>query len=151
MKGYNVSAGGNTAPRTPEILQKISESLQKHYETHDGWNKGGNLTEEWKSKISVSHMGLPGTNTGKIFDNEWKSKISESNKGKRFSETHKENLSQSHKGKIAFNRKLSLEQVKEIRRLYNTTKISQKELGKQFGISQPTINDIVRNVTYKEV
>jgi group I intron endonuclease len=150
-KGYNVDRGGNTSPRTSEVVAKISEALQKHYETHDGWLKGGTLTDEWKENISKASMGKAGTNIGKTFDDKWRMNISKSLTGKKFSEERIKKLSESHLGQIAPNRKLTLEQVKEIRFLYKSTKISQKELGKQFGLSQATIHDIVNNLTYKEV
>jgi DNA-binding MarR family transcriptional regulator len=95
-------------------------------------------------------MGKIGTNKGKKFSEEWKNKISNSLMGKSLSSEHIKHLSESHIGNIAANRKLTLEQVREIRNRYNTTKITQKELGKQYGLSQATINDIVRNLTYRE-
>ncbi len=66
-KGYNISVGGNTTPRTPEMLAKLSDSLRKYYKTHDGWLKGKNLSKEWKEKISNSL-------TGKLLSNEHKKK-----------------------------------------------------------------------------
>lgn len=151
IKGYNVDAGGNTTPRTPEVLKKISEGLKKHYETNDGWLKGGLLTEEWKKNISKASMGKAGTNTGKTFSEEWKNKISKANIGRKLSAETIKKQSESHLGKIPPNRKLTFEQAEEIRCIYNTTKISQKELGKEFGLSQATINNIINNVTYKKV
>lgn len=72
-------------------------------------------------------------------------------KGKQFTEEHKQNLSESHLGQTAPNKKLTLEQAREMRLLYNNKKFTQKELGIKYGLSQPTINDIVRHLTYKEV
>ena len=109
-------------------MQKISEGLQKHYETHDGWNKGGILTEEWKSKISKSHEGLPGTNTGKIFDEEWKLKMSKSQAGKE------------RKSR----RRFSEEIEKEICRLYVEKKLSTYALGKKFECQRTLIADILQ-------
>lgn len=79
--GYNVAMGGGKTIHTPEIREKMSESLKKHYETNFNWNKGGTLTEEWKENISKSSMGKPGTNLGKKFSEEHKSKISQSQQG----------------------------------------------------------------------
>lgn len=91
------------------------------------------------------------TNGGKKFSEEWKAKISASNKGREFSEEHRENLSNSHKGNIAPNRKLTIEQVREIRAEYKTGQFTQKELGKRYSLSQATVHDIVNNLTYLEV
>lgn len=91
------------------------------------------------------------TNEGKKFSKEWKEKISNAKKGKTFSEEHKENLSKSHMGNVPTNRKLTLIEAEEIRLLYNFGEISQKELGKKFNLSQPSVNDIIRNKTYRKV
>jgi len=82
MKGYNIAAGGNTSVKTKEVLQKISDGLKKHYETNDGWNKGGTLSEEWKHNISIASIGKEGTNIGKKFNDDWKIKMSKSSSGK---------------------------------------------------------------------
>jgi group I intron endonuclease len=149
--GYNVDAGGNTTPRTPEILQKINEGRKKYFETHDGWNKGKPWSEEIKLKMSEAAMGKAGTNTGKIFNDEWKKKLSISNRGQKRTEETIKKLSESHLGQIAPNRKLTFDQVMELRIVYNNTKVSQKALGKRYGISQATVYDIVHYITYKEV
>lgn len=133
LKGYNVSAGGNTSPRTPEILQKISESLKKHYEEHDGWLKGGILTEEWKKNISKSSIGKLGTNTGKKFSNEWKVKISKSQAGKE------------QKSK----RRFSEEIEKEICKLYVEEEKSTYWLGKKFDCNRNMISDIIKRNGYE--
>lgn len=91
------------------------------------------------------------TNGGKNFPDEWKINISKSLIGKKLSEEHVKSLSESHKGNIATNRKLSKAQVKEMRFLYKNTKISQKELGNLYGLSQSTVHNIVNNFTYQEV
>lgn len=148
MKGYNVSAGGNTSPRTPEILQKISNSLQEHYKTHDGWLKGKTLSEEWKENISKASMGKAGTNIGKTFDNEWRANISKSLTGKQLSKEHIRSLSESHKGQAASNRKITFEIAEQIRAEYSLGDITQKQLGVKYGLSQDCIFKIVKMRTY---
>ncbi len=125
--GYNIIAGGNTTPRTPKMLKLISDGLKKYYETHDGWNKGGTLTEEWKNKISESHIGLLGTNTGKTFNDEWRFKISKSQCGKE---------------KKAV-RRFTDDQEKEICRLYSEENKSMYWIGKNFNCERTLINDIL--------
>lgn len=128
--GYNLDSGGNTSPRTPEVLKKISDSLNKYYETHDGWLKGGKLTEEWKNNISKASIGKPGTNKGKTFSDEWKKKISKSNAGKERKS----------------NRRFSEEVEKEICRLYSEENMPAYKLGKKFDCYRTLITDIlVRN------
>jgi group I intron endonuclease len=147
-KGYNISAGGNTTPRTPEMLAKLSDSLRKYYKTHDGWLKGKKLSKEWKENISRVSIGKPGTNNGRKFPKEWKEKISNSLTGKPLSNEHKKKLSESHSGHIAMNRKLTIEIAEQIRMEYNTGLITQKQLGIKYGLAQSTIFNIIKNVTY---
>lgn len=148
IKGYNIDAGGNTTPRTPEVLKKISEGLQKHYETHNGWLKGGILTEEWKKNISKALIGKVGTNTGKTFDDKWRKNISVSLTGKKFSEKHIKRLSESHNGNIAANRKLTFVIAEQIRAEYSFGNITQKQLGVKHGLSQDCIFKIIKKRTY---
>lgn len=124
--GYNVSPGGHIV-NSPESLKRLSASLQKYYETHDGWNKGGTLTEEWKNNISKSSMGKPGTNTGKEFSNEWKVKISKANAGKE----------------IKSRRRFSEEVEKEICKIYVEEGKSRYALGIQFDCQRSLIRDIL--------
>jgi group I intron endonuclease len=88
------------------------------------------------------------TNGGKKFSEEWKAKMSIAKKGKSFSEEHKENLSKSHMGHKAPNRKLTFEQAEEIRKEYENDAYTQKQLGKKYGLSQDCIFKIVNRVTY---
>jgi group I intron endonuclease len=128
--GYNIDAGGNTTPRTPEVLQKISEGLRKHYETHDGWLKGGNLSEEWKENISKASIGKEGANTGKTFSDEWRGKMSTSLAGKE----------------MKSRRRFSEEVEKEICHLYVEERKSTNALANQFDCYKTTISDIlIRN------
>lgn len=132
-KGYNVDSGGNTSQRTPEILQKISESLRKHYETHDSWLKGGKLTEEWKDNISKASIGKPGTNICKKFGYDWSLAISKSLVG----------IPQLSK------RKFSKEIEKEICISYNEKNKSIYALGKQFNCNRNTILNIIKRNNIK--
>lgn|SRR5574337_161218 len=88
------------------------------------------------------------TNGGKKFSEEWKAKISEGKTGVAFSEEHRENLSNSHKGQIAPNRKLTFEQAEEIRAEYKTGLVTQKQLGKKYSLSQDCIFHIVNGHSY---
>jgi group I intron endonuclease len=104
-------------------------------------------------KSSFGYNDTPGgdggnTNGGKKFSEEWKAKMSEARKGIVFSKEHKENLSKSHIGKIAPNRKLTSEQAEEIRKEYKTGNYTQKQLGIKYGLSQDSIFHIVNNKTY---
>ena len=146
--GYNIDLGGNTSPRSIEVLQKISDGLKRYYQDHDGWLKGKKLSKEWKENISKSSIGKKGTNIGKIFTKEHKEKMSQSHMGKFFSDQHIQNLSESHKGKIAPNRKITYQIAEQIREEYKTKDISQKELGKKYNLSQDSIFNIVNYNTY---
>lgn len=127
INGYNVAAGGNTTPRTEEFLKKLSEGLQRYYETHESHMKGKILTEEWKDNMSKAAMGKPGTNIGKTFDNEWRIKISKSQVGK------------IKLSKRRFSQKIEM----EICRLYFEEEKSTYALGNQFGCQRTLISDIL--------
>lgn len=126
-KGYNVDTGGGVYPRPPEVLKKISESLKKHYETHEGSWTGKKHTEESKRKISESSMGKPGTNKGKTFSEEWTGNMSVALSGKE------------RKSK----RRFTEEQEKEICRQYVEDEESIYKLAKKFEVYRSLIISIL--------
>jgi group I intron endonuclease len=126
--GYNIDEGGGSATRTPEVCQKISDGLNKFYETHSRWNGGIAWSQEVKDKISKSHISLPGTNNGKTFSDEWVIKISKSLAGKP--------------NKLL--RRFTDEIEKEICKLYVEEEKSTYALGKEFKCQRTTIADILR-------
>ena len=136
LKGYNINAGGNTSPRTPIVLQKISEGLKKYYKEHDGWLKGGVLTNTWKENISKASIGKLGTNIGKKFSDEWKVKISKSQVGKE----------------RKLKRRFAEEIEKEICKLYVEEGKSTYALSKQFDCGRNLILSILKrnNITTKQ-
>jgi group I intron endonuclease len=79
-KGYNVSLGGNTSPKSEDWKQKVSQKLMGH-----------EVSQETRDKVSKG-------NTGKIRSLETKQQISQSMIGKNRSEEHKNNLSEALKG-----------------------------------------------------
>lgn len=54
-------------------------------------------------------------------------------------------------GERNFNAKLTDEKVAEIRRLYDCGSMSQKALGKVYGVTQTSIGHVVRRETWKHV
>jgi group I intron endonuclease len=128
FKGYNVDVGGFVSPRPAEIGLRISDSLKKHYETHDSKRKGTTVSEDVKKKMSESAMGKAGTNEGKTFDNEWRLAIAKSRTGVE---------SKAH-------RRFSDEVEKEICRLYVEEEMSGYALGKKFDCSGSVIRDILK-------
>lgn len=127
-KGYNIDAGGNTTPRTPDILKKISDSLKKHYAENTNHMKGKKLPKQWKINISKASFGKPGTNSGKKFDDNWRLKISKSKVGKQ----------------IKNNRRFSEDVEKEICKLYLEENRSTYFLGKKFNCNRSLIADILQ-------
>ena len=55
------------------------------------------------------------------------------------------------KGEKNVHHKLSVNQVIIIRRMYAERKVSQKELGAMFGVSQHAISDIVNGATWRDI
>ena len=105
--------------------------------------KGKKHTAEAKQKMSESHKGLPSSWVGRKHTDEARKKQSESHIGKP----------SWRKGKTGFiskRRKLTNEQVKQIREEYkpgdNKTKIAEK-----YNIDRSCISDILENKIYKEV
>ena len=88
-----------------------------------GANKGRQLSEEHKQKLSESHKG-------KQLSEEHKQKLSESHKGTHLSEEHKQKISESLKGENSplYGKKLSEE---------HKQKLSEANKGKQVGKNHP--------------
>ena len=66
--------------------------------------------------------------------------------------THKDNMrdmSKRNRASKKGNPKLTWKQVIEIREKYKNTKITQKELAKEYGISRYTISDITNNKRWR--
>lgn len=104
-------------------------------------------------KSSYGYNDAPGgeggnTNGGKKFSEEWKTNISKSLTGKKLSEQHIKSLSESHKGNIVSNRKLTFKVAEQIRDEYSFGNITQKQLGAKYGLSQDCIFKIIKKRTY---
>lgn len=127
-KGYNVASGGNTTPRTPDMIKKISNALKDHYKNNFNHMKGKKLPQEWKDNISKASIGKPGTNFGKKFNNDWRLKISKSQAGKENKKL----------------RRFDQDTEKEICRLYLEEEHSMYYLGNSFNCQRSLINDILK-------
>jgi group I intron endonuclease len=79
--GYNLSAGGNTSPRSPEVGAAISAA-----------NKGRVKTTEWRAKLSAAHKG-------KKLSAEHRAQISQIQTGRKHSEETKRKRSEALKGR----------------------------------------------------
>lgn len=55
------------------------------------------------------------------------------------------------KGSACGNSKLTEEQVLEMRRIYNTTKISFRKLAKQFDVDPSNVSCIIKRITWKHI
>lgn len=85
QKGHKINVGR----RLSEITKKkIGDANRGNAPS----NKGKNLSEEWKRKISIA-------NKGQIVTKEQRKKISEAKLGVRLSEKHRYNISIANKGK----------------------------------------------------
>jgi len=79
-KGYNISLGGETAPKTEEWKKKVSQSLMGH-----------SVSDETKEKLSKA-------NIGKIISDETREKISLAMIGRDVSKDTRKKLSEINKG-----------------------------------------------------
>jgi hypothetical protein len=94
--------------------------------------------------------GGDGVNGYKVSE-ETRKKISQRNKGRKLSAEHKANMSKAAKGRKNCNRKLTDEQIIFIRENYSPKykhQYSQANLAIMFNVSQPTIDNILRNKNY---
>jgi group I intron endonuclease len=114
------------------------EAKKKMSEAH----KGKTFSEEHRKKLSESLSGEDHPMYGKNRSEETKKKISETKKGESFTEEHKENLSEAHKGEDQHQVKLSMEEVKEIKKLLKNTNKTFREIAKEFNVSDATISNI---------
>jgi group I intron endonuclease len=98
-----------------------------------------------------------GSNLGIIFSQETKDKVSKSlignsrSKGKKWSGGSKLKLVNRFSGDKCYAAKLTWEQVRQIRELYQNNRfLNQKELAKIYKISHSQINKIINNKKWKE-
>jgi group I intron endonuclease len=81
-RGYNLSAGGNTSRRSPEVAAAISAA-----------NKGKIKAPEWRAKLSAAHKG-------KVISAEQRAAISEFQRGRKHSDETKRKRSAALKGRV---------------------------------------------------
>lgn len=136
--GYNVTAGGYQFVDA-EIGKKIKAGLKRFYDNNVSKMKGFKHTQESRDKLSKSCMGKPGTNKGKKFSEEWKKKISIANTN-----------NPAMIGRIPVNRKLTMDQAREIRKRYSEGEAIRK-LCLAFNMSKSTLSKIVKGLSYKEI
>lgn len=123
--GYNLSLGGESAPKSEEFKKKVSQTLMGHP-----------VSEETLRKLSESHMGQVAWNKGIPWPKDIAEKISQLRKGQ---EPWNKGIPRSEELKVK-QRKLSPEQelsiVKDIR--------SSRVIAKEYGVNKSTILDICK-------
>lgn len=149
--GYNLAPGGDIpwnrglpkelnpltgVPRSEETKRKISEATIGKIMPP--------CSEDRKQKMSEKYSGrtLPAA---------WVEKIANSHRGKKRSAESKQRMSASHIGKTgekSSNHKLNWEIVNQIREKYSSNNYSQKDLAREYKISQCQINYIIKNKSW---
>lgn len=129
------------------------------------------MTEETKAKIGAANRGRPRprsvpmtdatkeklrqANLGKKASAETRRKMSEAGRGRVWSQASREKLSKSRMGQQIGeknpNGKLRNEDVWEIRRLWATGKLLQKEIAVMWRIRAHTVSNIVHRNTWKHI
>lgn len=148
FKLCNLTIGGDGPSgvvRSKELRAKISASLSGNKHPNFGKhlseitrskiskaNKGTKLTEETKRNLSIVNTGPGNPNFGKPRSASTKEKIRQANSGDRGSGA-----------------KMTWEQIKEIRHLYETKQLSQRKLAAKFGLSRSEIIRIIRYESWK--
>jgi len=108
--GYNLAAGGSIFYMSPEIANKISESLKGKYTDEKSSRYGSKITEEHKKAISIANKGknkwsverrkkASERRKGVSFSEATLKKMSSAKKGKKLPETHKIKISECLRGK----------------------------------------------------
>lgn len=144
----NLTDGGDgTGERSEEYCAE--HSIRMSGENHPMWGKKHN--EEWINNNSKSHLG-------KKLSEETRKKMSESRKGLKRSEETKRKMSQSSSGEKngMYGRtgeknpasKLTWEIVEEIRNLYKEGNTSIRKLSKKYGVSNITIENVIKHRTW---
>jgi len=118
--------------------------------------KGKKFTDEHRKNLSIAHSGELHHFYGKRRPEHSIKMI-----GRKVSKETRDRISKIHKGKVVSEetkRKISIakgnltiEQVKEIRKLYATKNYTQKELGKMFTISFQHVSRIVNNQVWRYI
>lgn len=149
--GYNLALGGVASwnrglpkEQQPMYGKKQSEfQKQRMSEVHKG-KVMPPCSEETKKKMSNKRLG-------RVLSKEWIEKISIGNRGKTRSEETKLKLSISQSNKTGENAprsKLNWNIVNQIREKYKTGLFTQKELSKEYSVTESNINSILRNKSW---
>lgn len=140
--GYNINpvAGSNLGKKWPEEQREKMSKIMT----------GRTLSKETRLKISEAQRGK--TLSTKHKENISQSLIGEKNPfyGKTHTEESKKKMSKKRKGELAWNSKLTLEQVYEIRKKYIPRKYSQYKLAEEYGVTRGCIGMIINNKSWRE-
>lgn len=137
--GYNLLSGGNNASKakTEEAVVKMSKAKaaftdEEIKELRLAYKNKEKPSEIYREKYSerVKYQS---------FYNIWC--------GKRYSHIMPEVFTKGQKRRTKF----TAEQVLEVRRLYKEGNWTHKQLGEKFGMSEPTVADIIKRRTWKHI
>jgi group I intron endonuclease len=160
-QSYNCKYGYNIAPTAGNTLGvKMSEQAKQKM---SNVRKGRKFSEEHKQKISIALKGrqfkqesiekMRKSLTGRKLSIEHVEKMKKNmlgkNTGKRSSDICKK-ISEACKGRTPHNRKLTENDVREIRRLLSEGK-RQQDIANQFGVAKSLIYYIHHNLAWKNV
>ncbi len=144
----NLTNGGDGSGERSEEYCK-EHSIRMSGENHPMWGK--KHTREWIENNSKSHIG-------KKLSDETKKKMSISRTGLKRSDETKKKMSESSSGEKngMFGRtgdknpasKLTWEIVDDIREIYKSGESSIRKLAKRYGVSNMTIENVIKNRTW---
>jgi len=113
--------------------------------------KGRKLSAETRKKISRSMIGKNTWMVGRTLSEETKQKISERGLGKKKSAKTVRKMKLAQKGSGNGAAKLTELDILNIRKQYIPRKVTQKMLGKQFGVGEDCIGAIIRNENWSHI
>ena len=142
---YNTLDGGKRGYSMPPL----STETRKHIgELNRVRLTGSKLSEDTRKKMSESHKSLSQTQKQDLVERA--RKLGKSHKGKKWTEEQRQAFIEEQKYKPR-SAKYTLEQIKEIRKLYEHEGLTPKEIAIRFNIPVGTIRQIVTYKRWKNI
>jgi len=141
-KGYNLYPSARS-PLGHKYSDEVIEERKLRYKQNGHPWLGRKHSIETKKKMRAAKLGIPKSE-------EHKKNLSISRQGIKLSLSHKEAISKAIKTENNPNSKLTWEQVRNIRWLFNNEGASRSKLAREYSVGWTTVNRIVKNLSWKE-
>jgi group I intron endonuclease len=142
--GYNMREGGEGGRHSEETKQILREKLggkNNPMADKDPWNKGKKLSKEHREHLSQAHMGQTPWNKG----------MKGQYKRKPQSQETIESISKKNSGEGNGMAKLTADQVREMRRIYDNKEMTLTEIAEKYGLNKNYCGQVCRRKVWKSV